>query len=146
MPVFRQRNQPEASVPDARVVTIEAIAVNLVDNQWWAMATVGGIPIRGRAAPDPVRALQQLLWEFTGSSGNDNAQMALAIAAKGTTLDNQLARLIMDGQIPAGAMDALPEAPGSRSAGLAEGYRQHGHDRGQAGDTRAPGPRDGDPR
>lgn len=99
------------SEPQARVLRLDAFSVCLVGNQWFGFANLAGIPVRGRSAPDPVRAMQNLLWQFSGPAGDDNASMALEMAMVGVDLDGQLQRLIASGQLPVSA--ALPLSPGS---------------------------------
>lgn len=114
------------SEPAARVLDLRAFAVCLVGNQWVGMCTLAGIPIRGRGAADPVRAMQNLLWQFSGAAGDDNATMALEMALAGVDLNVQLTKLVDSGALPADNTFALPDHADRQSAQRADGYRELG--------------------
>ena len=120
--------------PENRGLLLEAVAVCMVGNQWIAMCSLGGVQVRGRTADTPVRAMQSLLWEFTGASGNDNAKLGLELAMNGHDIGDQLQRLRSAGDLPPALAAAVPEHPDAEAARVAEGYRAHALDRGQAGD------------
>lgn len=51
-----------------------------------AATNLGGIPVRGRSAGEPADAVRNLFWKLAGQDGDDDAKLAVELAANGIDL------------------------------------------------------------
>lgn len=71
-------------------LSIDVTVINLVGNRHFAVTELGGIRVRGKAADNAPTAVRNLLWKLSGTDHDDDALLAVDLAAEGTSLDDRL--------------------------------------------------------
>jgi hypothetical protein len=72
-------------------VVVEATVINVIGRRHFAVAKLGGITVRGKQADEPGTAVRNLFFKLAGLENDDDALLAVDLAAAGADLGQQLA-------------------------------------------------------